>query len=226
MAHGGWRVLVVEDEPGARELLRSLLESDGYQVRTVDNGHAALVEATTFRPHLALLDSGLPGLDGQTVARRLKEQSQVAVIFVSGADSPESRRGGLRAGADDYVTKPFDPEELSLRVRRVLERTGHKVARIWQVGDLVVDEAAQRVMRAGSEVMLTATELTLLYALGRRPGRPVTKRQLLEEVWGWADETSNVVESHISSLRRKLEAYGPSIIRTRRGIGYVLNVDA
>lgn len=126
MADGGWRVLVVEDEPGARDLLTVLLETDGYQVTAVDDGHGALAVAATFRPHLALLDSGLPGMDGQTLARRLKERSEVAVIFVSGADSPESRRGGLRAGTDDYVTKPFDPEELSLRVRRVLERTGHR----------------------------------------------------------------------------------------------------
>lgn len=217
-----WRVLVVEDEPATSQLIVTILRQDGYEVRAVEDGREALDEAERFRPHLALLDSGLPGLDGPSVAARLKERQDVAVMFVSGADSPEHRKRALRLGADDYVGKPFDPEELSLRVRRTLERSGHRVPRTWRVADLEVDEAAHRVTRAGVELSLTVKELGLLYVLGRHVGQPVPKRQVFAEVWGYEEEGSNVVESHMSSLRRKLEALGPPLIHTRRGLGYVL----
>ena len=217
------RVLVVEDDRGARDLLVALLTDEGYRVEAVADGLAAVAAAESFRPHLAVVDAGLPGLDGHTVARRLKQALELAVLFVTAADTPEDRRSGFRAGGDDYVTKPFDPEELALRVRAILRRTGAGGPEVWRVGDLVVDEGARRVTRAGGEIVLTDTELRLLTALVRRRGRVVLKGELVAEVWGADDSaTAHVLEVHVSALRRKLEASGPRLVHTVRGAGYVL----
>lgn len=215
------RVLVVEDEPSARDLLVAILEDDGYKVSTVADGTAALEAAASFRPDLALVDGGLPGIDGAEVARRLRQASDLPIIFVTGADSAEDIHGGFRMGADDYILKPFDPEELSWRVRAVLRRSGHAVSQVWECGDLVVDERARSVTRAGSPVALTATELELLGVLVRNRTRVVPKGQLLGQVWGY-DADDHLLEVHMSSLRRKLEAHGPRMIQTIRGTGYVL----
>jgi len=215
------RVLVVEDEPSARDLLVAILEDDGYKVCAVADGAAALEAAATFKPDLALLDGGLPGIDGAEVARRLRQVGSLPIIFVTGADSADAIHGGFRIGADDYILKPFDPEELSWRVRAVLRRSGHPVAQVWEYGDLVVDEGARLVTRAGAPVSLTAIEFTLLGVLLRNRTRVVPKGQLLGQVWGY-DADDHLLVVHMTSLRRKLEAYGPRIIETVRGTGYVL----
>lgn len=220
-AVAGIRLLVVEDEPAARRLLVAILEGDGYSVCDVGDGTAALAAAEAFRPDLALIDAGLPGLDGPEVARRLRQRGDLPIIFVTAADSAEAIRGGFRMGADDYIVKPFDAEELSWRVRAVLRRTGRSVSQVSECGDLVVDEAAQLVTRAGSPLTLTATEFKLLGVLIRSRTRVVPKAQLLEQVWGY-EADDHVLEVHVSSLRRKLEAHGPRMVQTVRGTGYVL----
>lgn len=215
------RVLVVEDEPSARGLLVAILEDDGYQVCAVADGSAAIDAAKTFRPDLALVDSGLPGINGAEVARRLRRAGDLPIIFVTGADAAVDIHGAFRMGADDYIVKPFDPEELSWRVRAVLRRSGRAVAQALECGDVVLDESTQSVTRAGSPVALTATEFNLLGVLLRNRTQVMSKSQLLRLVWGH-DAHGHLVEVHMSSLRRKLEAHGPRMIETVRGTGYVL----
>ena len=197
------------------------LEVDGYTVRAVAEGAAALEAATTFQPDIALLDGGLPGLNGAELATRLRQTSDLPIIFVTANDSAEAIHRGFRVGADDYITKPFDPEELSWRVKAVLRRTGKAVTQVTQVDDLVVDEGDRSVVRAGSPVDLTVTEFKLLRLLVRSRGRVVMKDQLLGQVWGY-EADNHTLEVHMSSLRRKLEAHGPRIIHTLRGTGYIL----
>lgn len=215
------RVLVAEDESATRQLLVAILEHDDYKVLAVADGPAALAAAETFRPDLALIDGGLPGIDGPEVARRLRQSGDLPIIFVTAADSLEAIRNGFRMGADDYIVKPFDPEELSWRVRAVLRRSGRAVTQVWEYEDLVVDERSQMVTRGGSRISLTATEFKLLGVLIRRRTRVVPRRQLIDQVWGY-DADAHLLDVHISSLRRKLEAHGPRMIQTVRGSGYVL----
>ena len=217
----GVRVLVVEDDAADRDLLVAILEDDGYDVLALAEGAAALVEAPGFNPDLALLDSGLPGITGGEVVRRLRQTSDLPIIFVSGADSAEEIRRGFKIGADDYIVKPFDPEELSCRVRAVLRRTGHIDAQPLQFGDLRVDEGGMSVARAGSPVLLTTIEFRLLIVLAHNSSRVVSKAELVRQVWGYSAE-AHLLAVHMSSLRRKVEEHGPRIIHTVRGFGYVL----
>ena len=215
------RLLVAEDDPATLGLLVTILEDDGYKVCAVADGPAAVAAAERFQPDLVLLDGGLPGISGADVARRLRQFGNLPIIFVTGADSAEDVNSGFRLGADDYILKPFEPEELSWRVRAVLRRSGHAVAQVWECGELVVDEGARSVTRAGAPVALTATEFKMLGLLIRNRNRVVPKGQLLGQVWGY-DADDHLVEVHMSSLRRKLEAHGCRIIDTVRGSGYVL----
>ncbi|MDQ6948849.1 MAG: response regulator transcription factor [Actinomycetota bacterium] len=214
-------VLVVEDELSARNLLVAILEDDGYKLCAVADGAAALAAVETFKPDLALLDGGLPGIDGAEVARRLRQAAELPIIFVTGADSAADIHNGFKMGADDYIVKPFDPEELSWRVRAVLRRSGHAVAQMWECGDLIFDEPTRLVTRAGSPISLTATEFKMLGVLVRNRPRVVPKAQLLGQVWGYT-ANDHLVVVHMSSLRRKLEAHGPRMIQTVRGTGYVV----
>lgn len=214
-------MLVLEDERSARDLLVAILENDGYTVQAVADGPAAVEAAGSFRPDLALVDGGLPGMSGSDAARRLRQGGDFPIIFVTGADSAADIHAGFRMGADDYILKPFDPEELSWRVRAVLRRSGHAVAPVLEFGDLVVDEEAHLVTRAGSPIQLTDTEFKVLGVLLRNRSRVVAKGQLVGQVWGY-DTDDHVLEVHMSSLRRKLEEHGPRIIQTVRGSGYVL----
>ncbi len=218
------RVLVVEDDPPARDLLEAILADDGYDVCAVADGPDALTAALTFQPDLALIDAGLPRLNGVEVARRLRQVDNLGIIFVTGAGSAEDIHGGFKIGADDYIVKPFDAEELSWRVRAVLRRSGHAVSQTWQCGDLVVDEGARSVTRAGSPVSLTTTEFKMLGVLVRNRTRVVPKGQLLGQVWGY-DADDHLVEVHMSSLRHKLEEHGSRVIHTVRGAGYVCEPD-
>jgi DNA-binding response OmpR family regulator len=215
------RVLVVDDEASARGLLVAILEDDGYTVSAVADGPAAVASMESFHPDLALVDGCLPGIDGADVARALRRVGNVPIIFVTGADAAEDIHDAFRMGADDYIVKPFDPEELSWRVRAVLSRSGHFVAKRWECGDLIFDEGTQTVLRAGSPVELTATEFKMLGILVRNRTRVVPKGQLLGQVWGY-EADDHLLEVHMSALRRKLEASGPRMIHTVRGLGYVL----
>lgn len=215
------RILVVEDDSTTRDLLITILEDDGYRVSGVGDGSIALKEADTFRPDLALLDARLPGISGPELARQLRQGSDLPIIFVTAADSADEIHAGFRMGADDYIVKPFDPEELSWRVRAVLRRSGHAVNQIWECGDLIVDEGARLVTRAGAPISLTTTEFRMLGVLIRNRSRVVPKGQLLAQLWGY-DADDHLLEVHMSALRHKLEAHGSRMIQTVRGSGYAL----
>lgn len=216
------RVLVIEDEPSLREAVSRALTDAGFTVRTAADGDALAEALSAFRPDLALLDVMLPGKDGFALAREVRSTSGCPVIFMTAKDEVSDRLTGFDAGADDYIAKPFVLEELLARVRAVLRRSGRLQSNVVEMGDVLLDEEGATVHRNGVELSLTATELRLLSYLVRNPGRTLSKTQLLTQVWGYGDYDPNLVEVHISALRRKLEEHGPRIIHTSRSLGYVL----
>jgi DNA-binding response OmpR family regulator len=221
------RVLLVEDDALIRESVAAALERAGFVTCSVPDGREVAALAADFRPDLALLDVMLPGpADGFALARILRRDRDLPVIFLTARDSASDRLTGFGAGADDYVVKPFIVEELVARVRAVLRRLGRVPATL-DLGDLTIDEASSAVVRGGAELDLTATEYRLLAYLAHERGRILSKTQLLTQVWGYEDYDANLVEVHVSALRRKLEERGPRIVHTVRGFGYVLRpVDA
>lgn len=222
------KVLIVEDDPQTRRLLVDLLVDDGYDVRAVDDGRTAFAAVEEFRPQLVVLDGQLPGVDGWSIARRIRQTSDLPIIFVTGSDSRDSVQAGFDAGVDDYVRKPFNPEELSSRVKAVLRRAGQALPQVWEVDGLVVDSGARAVTVDGEPVALTALEFDLLEVLLRSRSQVVPKQLLLHRVWGYDGEDRNdhLVEVHVSALRRKLEKHGRRLIHTVRGAGYVLGPNA
>ncbi len=218
--------LVIDDEKQIRRLLRIALEGAEHQVFEAETGRAGLAEIVHRRPDVVLLDLGLPDMEGIKVLRRLREWTRVPVLILSVRDDPEEKVAALDAGADDYVTKPFDTAELLARVRviqrRSLVETGEPV---FQVGPLCVDLSARRVTLEGAEVKLTPTEYALLRALVQHAGKVVTHKHLLRTVWGEKAETqAQYLRVYITYLRRKLEplAKAPQLIKTEVGIGYRL----
>lgn len=217
------RILVVEDDPSVREALDAALRGDGYEVETAADGAGIADLLDQFRPDLAVLDIRLPeGPDGFAVARRIRKSSDIPILFLSALGELTSRLEGFDAGGDDYVVKPFPMAELLARVRALLRLAGRLSSPVWEIGDLMVDEGARQVVRAGREIELTRTEFDVLAALGRTPGQVVSKERLLSLVWGFGLYDTNVVEVHVSALRRKLEEHGTRVIHTVRGAGYVL----
>ncbi len=216
------RILLVEDEDAVRDAVADAFRADGLLVEAVADGAEAIAAAAAFRPDLAVLDVMLPGADGLTVARRLRAGDALPVLFLTARDAVADRLAGFDAGGDDYLVKPFVLEELLARVRALLRRSGRLHSLVAEVGDLVVDEPGGRVVRNGAPIPVTATELRLLGFLARHPGLVLSKLQLLTQVWGYEHYDPNVVEVHVSALRRKLEAHGPRILHTARGLGYVL----
>ena len=220
------RVLVIDDEPQIRRLLRVTLEANGYEVFDAVTGQAGIVSAAQDRPDLILLDLGLPDLDGVTVLRRIREWSRVPVIVLSVRDREDDKIAALDAGADDFVTKPFGSGELLARLRTTLRRAQPQAANaIFRADTLEVDLAARSVRRDGLEVKLTPTEYALLRLLVVHAGKVITHRQLLTEVWGPnAAEQTHYLRVHIAHLREKLEpdAARHQLIVTEPGVGYRL----
>jgi two-component system, OmpR family, response regulator len=215
--------LVVEDHTALREALHAALTNVGYVVRSEADGTRIRDVAAAFHPDLAVVDVRLQqGPSGLSIARVLRDDSELPIIFLTAADSPDDRLAGLDAGADDYLVKPFVMAELFARIRALLRRSGRLTSETWQVGDLVINEATRQIHVHGRPIELTAREFDLLVVLGRQPGRVLSKTQLLASVWGFGSYDDNVVEVRISALRRKLEEHGPRLIHTVRGVGYRL----
>jgi len=230
------QVLVVDDERNIRDLVQVALKFHGCSVTTAGSGKDALRQAESTRPDLIVLDVMMPDMDGFEVCRRLRAAgNEVPVIFLTARDTSSDTVTGLAIGGDDYVTKPFSVEALVARVRAVLRRasrgggsssgseTSGGAGAPLRVADLELDEDRWTVHRAGVPVELSPTEFRLLAYLMRHEGRVLTRAQLLESVWGWdyAGE-SQIVETYVSYLRRKLDPLGPPLIHTQRGVGYSL----
>ena len=226
------KVLVVDDELNIRELVQVALKFHGCLVTLAATGKDALAQAVSERPDLVVLDVMLPDIDGFEVCRRLRaDGNEVPVIFLTARDTTADSITGLTMGGDDYITKPFSVDALVARVRAVLRRTRQVVQHpgtagsgsILRVGDLELDEDHWTVRRAGTLVDLSPTEFRLLAYLMRNQGLMLTRRQLLENVWGWEyGGQSQVLETYVSYLRRKLDPLGPPMIHTQRGVGYSL----
>src|SRR3954454_22404806 len=217
------RVLVVEDDATLRTVMVHACEREGMRVEAVEHVPGALASAVGFRPDLALIDVGLPGpLSGFDFAEQLRAKGGTSLLFVTAADALDDRLRGFELGADDYVVKPFAIAELLARVKAVLRRSGRLVSSTIEVRDLVLDETTRQAQRAGIPIALTPLEFDLLVVLAKSPGTVFSKRQLLALVWGFTDFDPNLVEVHVSALRRKLEAHGPRMIQTARNAGYVL----
>jgi len=220
------RVLVVDDEPNIADVVAMALRYQGFEVTTAGTGRQALAGAASFRPHLIVLDVMLPDMEGFEVARRLgAQQARVPIVFLTARDATDDKVRGLSIGGDDYVTKPFSLEELVARIRTVLRRSGLAEAESSRLvfEDLELDDDAHEVTRAGRPVELTATEYRLLRYLMLNPRRALTRAQLLEHVWDYDfGGDARVLETYVSYLRKKLDAHGPPLIHTVRGVGYAL----
>ena len=214
------RVLVADDDPAIVRMLVRTLDAAGYEVSEARDGAGALVRAEASAPDAIVLDVVMPGMDGLAVARRLREKGdRVPILFLTARDAVADRVSGLDAGGDDYLVKPFAPDELEARLRALLRRTvtGERVS----YGDITVDPAALRASRGGRDLQLTGRESALLALLVRHAGRVVSRERALAEVWGDGRvPTANTVDRYIAYLRRKLG--DPVVIRTVRGVGFQL----
>jgi two-component system OmpR family response regulator len=226
---GPAHILVVDDEPAITDLLATALRYMGYRVSTAASGHAALDTAASTAPDLVVLDVMLPDIDGFEVCRRLRDARDfVPVIFLSARDSEDDRVTGFVRGGDDYVTKPFSLEELTLRIGALLRRVrgGDGGDARLRYRDLEMDEDRHQVWRGGDEVELSPTEFRLLRYFLLNPERVLSKQQILDHVWQYDfNGEDNVVETYVSYLRRKVDAVEPRLLRTVRGFGYVLRAD-
>jgi two-component system KDP operon response regulator KdpE len=218
--------LVIDDEPQIRRLLRILLEQEQYRALESDSGRRGLSEIALRRPDVVLLDLGLPDMDGMAVLERLRQWSRVPVLILSVRDGPEDKVAALDAGADDFVTKPFESAELLARLRAIQRRVQVSAEEaVFEAGHLVVDFNSHTVKVKGREVKLTATEYALLKLLALHAGKVVTHKQLLREVWGPnAEEQSQYLRVYMMHLRKKIEIPDAAerLLRTESGIGYRL----
>jgi DNA-binding response OmpR family regulator len=225
----GHTVLVVEDEVKIRELLRGYLEREGWAVLTTGSGAEAITLAATAEPDLIVLDLGLPDVSGDTVAAEIRQRAPVPILMLTARASEADRVRGLELGADDYVTKPFSPREVVLRVHAILRRSaGVDDSEVLSFGDgaLIVDTQRHEVTVRGDLVELTPTEWGILTALATTPGRVYSRLELLNRVRGYELASERTVDSHVKNLRRKLEAdpHEPMLIETVLGAGYRLGV--
>ncbi|MDX6315604.1 MAG: hypothetical protein QOF44_5068 [Streptomyces sp.] len=223
------RILVVDDDPTVAEVVAGYLTRAGFAVERAADGPAAVARAMDVRPDLVVLDLMLPGLDGLEVCRRIREeQGQVPVVMLTARGDEDDRILGLEVGADDYVTKPFSPRELVLRVESVLRRAGTARAPVpaglpWlRAGSVALDPVARRATRSGAELTLTIREFDLLAFFLRHPGRVVGREELMHRVWGWEFGDLSTVTVHVRRLREKVEddPARPRLISTVWGVGY------
>ena len=217
-------MLVVEDDTDIAGVLRRSLDKEGYDVRVAGDGESAIDEAGVFEPDAVVLDLGLPLLDGVDVCRRLRDDGDVPILILTARDALESRVEGLDSGADDYLVKPFERDELLARLRALLRRRPPRGSAYLVVGDLRLNPDTREVTRADRVVELTAREFELLEHLMRNARIVVSRQALLDEVWGYHPfAETNTVDVFISNLRRKLEADGEErVLHTVRGAGYVV----
>jgi two-component system OmpR family response regulator len=228
---GEARLLVVDDELNIRELLSATLRFAGFDVDVAADGREALAKVEKDRPDLLVLDVMMPGLDGLSVLRRLRENAlDVPVLLLTARDATEDKVAALNVGADDYITKPFSLEEVIARVRAVLRRAGDRgpgaeQRRVLAFADIELDEDSYEVRKAGAPVALSPTEFKLLRYFLQNPNRVLSKAQILDTVWEYDfGGDANVVESYVSYLRRKVDTTDPRLLHTIRGVGYVLRV--
>ena len=220
------RVLIVEDDEAIAEVVQRMLRIDGYKTEIARDGAAGLTLAATFDPDLVILDLGLPQIDGTEVARRLREGSDVPILVLTARDATESKVEGLDAGADDYLVKPFERDELLARLRSLLRRRPPRGTASLVFEDLVLKPDSYEVLRRERRVDLTQREFELLEYMMLNQRVVISRQLLLEDVWGYdpfAD--TNTIEVFVSNIRRKLEADGETrLLHTVRGVGYVLRV--
>src|SRR4051794_25164478 len=224
----GRRVLVVDDERAIAESVAMRLRAEGFAVDVAFDGPTAVSKARVTRPDLVVLDVMLPGIDGLEVCRRIQAERPVPILMLTARDDENDLLVGLAVGADDYMAKPFSMRELAARVHALLRRAAKATPApgappTLRFGDLEINQAERRVLRAGVEAHLTPTEFDLLVHLAGHPRAVLPRERLLADVWGWADASgTRTVDSHIKGLRRKL---GPDLIRTVHGVGYALEVE-
>ncbi|MFF2461354.1 response regulator transcription factor [Streptomyces mirabilis] len=226
------RILIVDDEPAVREALQRSLAFEGYDTQVAVDGADALEKATAYQPDLVVLDIQMPRMDGLTAARRMRGAGTTTpILMLTARDTVGDRVTGLDAGADDYLVKPFELDELFARVRALLRRSSYATATVGTpvddaltFGDLRMDLATREVTRGGRAVELTRTEFTLLEMFLAHPRQVLTREQILKAVWGFDFEpSSNSLDVYVMYLRRKTEAGGePRLVHTVRGVGYVL----
>jgi two-component system OmpR family response regulator len=219
------RILVVEDEPSILDAVATTLRYNDYEVETASSGREGLTKAIEFEPDLMVLDRMLPDFDGTEIQRRLRERGrEPAVLYLTAMDALEDKVEALRAGGDDYVTKPFSLAEIVARAEAILRRSsGRQQAEVLRFGDLVLDESRHEVRRGETLISLTATEYSLLRFFLLNPRQALSKEQILQNVWHYDfGGSAGVVETYISYLRKKLDAAGPPMIKTVRQFGYML----
>ncbi|MDX6515233.1 MAG: two-component system, OmpR family, response regulator [Gaiellaceae bacterium] len=225
MEGNGQRILVVDDEPSIVDAVATALRYEGFAVDEATNGREALAAVAREEPDLIVLDWMLPDIEGIEVGRRLRAQGvRSAVLFLTAKDATENKVEALRAGGDDYVTKPFSLAEIVARTQAILRRTaGPLPGDVLRFSDLSLDESRHEVFRGDARIELTATEFSLLRYFMLNPKRVLSKSQILQNVWRYDfGGNSNVVETYVSYLRKKLDAAGPPLIRTLRQVGYML----
>ncbi|MDQ3586995.1 MAG: response regulator transcription factor [Actinomycetota bacterium] len=218
------RVLVVEDDADIAGVLRRSLGMEGYDVRIAGDGNAALDEASIFEPDAVVLDLGLPGVDGVEVCRRLRSGGDVPILILTAREGVDSRVEGLDSGADDYLVKPFEREELLARLRALLRRRPPRGSAFLTSGDIRLNPATREVFRGERALDLTSREFELLEHMVRNERLVISRQNLLDEVWDYHPYAeTNTVDVFVSNLRRKLEDRGePRVLHTVRGAGYVL----
>ena len=223
------RILVVDDEPSIVDAVSTALRYEGFDVDEAFSGREALAAVARHEPDLIVLDWMLPDIEGIEVGRRLRARGfKTAVLFLTAKDAAEHKVEALRAGGDDYVTKPFSLAEVVARTEAILRRTsGPLPGDVLRFADLVLDETRHEVRRGGTEIVLTATEFSLLRYFMLNPRRVLSKTQILQNVWRYDfGGTSNIVETYVSYLRKKLDATGPPLIKTVRQAGYMLRAES
>lgn len=222
------RILIIEDDEAILKLLRRSMAYEGYQVDTAPDGEQGLILARDEHPDLVVLDWMLPGMDGLEVCRRLRAGGSVPILMLTAKDTIQDRVQGLDAGADDYLIKPFELDELLARIRALLRRTQPERVQVLTFNDLSLDTGTRQASRKGRQIALTAKEYDLLELFLRHPRQVLTREMIFDRVWGYDfGGESNVLDVYIRYLRQKLEEAGESrLLYTVRGVGYVLKDSA